>query len=415
MNRVITGIDYPLLFLYLLIASFGAANIFSVNPDNGIKQFSWLGISIIVGLCTFLVRPKFFENFAGLFYLLGLILLAGVLFIGKEINGAKAWYVFGPVSLQPVEFVKIFISLLLANFINSPNFNMKNTSAIVAILGIICTPIILILLQPDVGSIFVFTAFFIAAYREGFSGWLFVLGGYLATIFLSSLALEPLFVVLGLIILSLLATIFYLLNKGKFRSIKTLPFIISTLAILIISSAICFSAPFIRDHLPKHQRERIMVLFEGERKYRDTSGYNLLYSKTAIGSGGLTGKGYRQGSVTAGGFVPEQRTDYIFCTVGEEWGFIGSTILIIAYACLIGRIYYLAETQKTTFSRVFGYCLASVLFMHFTMNIAMVMGLFPTVGIPLPFFSYGGSSLLGFSLFTFIFLRLNYADKNSLI
>ena len=167
--------------------------------------------------------------------------------------------------------------------------------------------------------------------------------------------------------------------------------------------------------MPKHQRERIEVLYKGEKAFRDTSGYNLLYSKTAIGSGGFFGKGYREGSVTQGKFVPEQSTDYIFCTVGEEWGFLGSMLLILAYCLFIGRIYYLAEKQKSVFNRVFGYCFASILLMHFAINLGMVMGLFPTVGIPLPFFSYGGSSLLAFSIMTFIFFKLNYVDRNSLV
>ena len=173
--------------------------------------------------------------------------------------------------------------------------------------------------------------------------------------------------------------------------------------------------PKVLEKLPRHQKERIEVLYKGEKAFRDTSGYNLLYSKTAIGSGGLKGKGYREGSVTRGKFVPEQETDYIFCTVGEEWGFVGSTALILLYTLFIGRIYYLSERQKSTFNRVFGYSFASILLMHFGINIGMVMGLFPTVGIPLPYFSYGGSSLLAFSIMTAIFFKLNYTDKNRLV
>jgi rod shape determining protein RodA len=184
---------------------------------------------------------------------------------------------------------------------------------------------------------------------------------------------------------------------------------------ILLLCGLAFGSPYILEKLPKHQRERIEVLYKGEKAFRDTSGYNLLYSKTAIGSGGLWGKGYREGSVTQGKFVPEQETDYIFCTVGEEWGFLGSAILIFCYMIYIGRIYYLAEQQKSTFNRVFGYCFASILLMHFSINLGMVMGLFPTVGIPLPYFSYGGSSLLAFSMMTFIFFKLNYSDKNSLV
>ena len=192
-------------------------------------------------------------------------------------------------------------------------------------------------------------------------------------------------------------------------------YIIAIVLTVGLLSALSYGSPYILTKLPKHQRERIEVLYKGEKAFRDTSGYNLLYSKTAIGSGGFFGKGYREGSVTQGKFVPEQSTDYIFCTVGEEWGFFGSSMLVILYSVFIGRIYYLAEKQKSAFNRVFGYSFASILLMHFSINLGMVMGLFPTVGIPLPFFSYGGSSLLAFSMMTFIFFKLNYTDRNSLV
>ncbi len=411
MNKVFRGLDGLMLFLYLAIALFGVANIYSVDPASGTRQFVWLVISLVVGSSFFLVRPKFFENFAGLFYILGLILLAGVLVFGSYVNGAKAWYRIGPVSLQPVELAKISTALMLANYIDSPNFNIKKIQSLAIAVVIIFIPIVLILLQPDVGSILVFSAYFIALYREGMTGWLFIIGFYFAILFLASIWISSWIVVLVLAMI-IVIFLFILRKRIKWNQPVNIIFIILFLG---ISGAVSISSPYIFEKLPKHQKERILVLYEGEKKYRDTAGYNLLYSKTAIGSGGFWGKGYKQGSVTAGGFVPEQKTDYIFCTVGEEWGFVGSTILIIFYACLIARIYYLAETQKGAFSRVMGYSLASILLMHFMINIGMVIGLFPTVGIPLPFFSYGGSSLLGFSLFVFIFLRLNYADKNSLI
>ncbi|MGM5631350.1 rod shape-determining protein RodA [Apibacter raozihei] len=411
MNRVFRGIDGLMLFLYLAIAMFGVANIYSVDATSGTKQFVWLLIALGVGTSTFLVRPKFFENFAGLFYILGLLLLAGVLVFGSYVNGAKAWYKIGGFSLQPVEMAKISTALMLANYIDSPNFSIKKMQCLLIAVVIVAIPIILILLQPDVGSILVFTAYFIALYREGMSGWLFIIGFYFAILFLCSIWISS-WIIISVLALLILLFLIILRKKIKWNQPVNIIFII---IFLTISGAISVSSPYIFEKLPKHQKERILVLYEGERKYRDTAGYNLLYSKTAIGSGGFWGKGYKQGSVTAGGFVPEQRTDYIFCTVGEEWGFVGSSLLIICYSCLIARIYFLAETQKSAFSRVIGYCLGSVLLMHFLINVGMVIGLFPTVGIPLPFFSYGGSSLLGFSLFVFIFLRLNYADKNSLI
>lgn len=411
MNKIFRGVDGLMLFLYLLIALFGIANIYSVDSSSGTKQFIWLLISLTVGTSTFLVRPKFFENFAGLFYLFGLCLLTGVLLFGSYVNGAKAWYRIGGFSLQPVELAKISTALMLANYVDSPNFNIKNNQSLGIAFLIIFIPIVLILLQPDVGSILVFTAYFIALYREGMTGWLFIIGFYFAILFLTSIWV-PSWIVILILTFLLFLLLFLLRKKIKWNQHFNILFII---VFVLISSVISISSPFIFEHLPKHQKERILVLYEGEKKYRDTAGYNLLYSKTAIGSGGFWGKGYKQGSVTAGKFVPEQQTDYIFCTVGEEWGFVGCTLLIGLYTCLIARIYYLSETQKSAFSRVMGYSLASILFMHFLINIGMVIGLFPTVGIPLPFFSYGGSSLLGFSLFIFIFLRLNYSDKNSLI
>lgn len=411
MNKIFRGIDWLMLFLYLFIALFVIANIYSVDSSSGTKQLIWLLISLTLGTSTFLVRPKFFENFAGLFYILGLFLLAGVLFFGSYVNGAKAWYRIGGFSLQPVELAKISTALMLANYIDSPNFNIKNNQSLAISFLIIFIPIVLILLQPDVGSILVFIAYFIALYREGMTGWLFVIGFYFLFLFLVSIWIPSWIIIL--ILASLIISFLFIFRK-KIRWNQQIN-ILFIIIFLSISSLVSICSPFIFENLPKHQKERILVLYEGERKYRDTAGYNLLYSKTAIGSGGFWGKGYKQGSVTAGKFVPEQQTDYIFCTVGEEWGFVGCTILICLYTCLIARIYYLAETQKSAFSRVMGYSLASILFMHFLINIGMVIGLFPTVGIPLPFFSYGGSSLLGFSLFIFIFLRLNYSDRNRLI
>jgi len=312
--------------------------------------------------------------------------------------------------MQPVEFAKIGTALMVAHFVSGPNFNIKYRKSLRTVVLIIAVPALVVLAIPDVGSLLVFGAFFIALYREGLSGWFFGVIAILAAVFILALALNPIYVVLGLLVL--MAGII-LVNYGKIRwNVYTFGNIGGT---LIVLSALAFATPTVLEKLPKHQRERIEVLYKGEKAFRDTSGYNLLYSKTAIGSGGFWGKGYKQGSVTQGKFVPEQETDYIFCTVGEEWGFFGSALLLLAYSVYIARIYYLSERQKNHFNRVFGYCFASILLIHFAINIGMVMGLFPTVGIPLPYFSYGGSSLLAFSIMTAIFFKLNYADKNSLV
>jgi len=450
------GIDKLGLGLYLMLCIFAIANIYSVDEALGKKQLVFFGISLFVGLIIFFSRSKFFENMSGIIYIGGVLLLIGLFPFGKEILGQKNWYKFGSFTMQPVEFAKIGVALMLANYVSGPEYNLKNRKSLLTTLAIIGIPAVVVLAIPDVGSLLVFTAFFIALYREGLSGWLFGVGFTLAAVFLTSIAVQPLYVILFMLliaeiaiaitmfrlsldlliifgivvtlIISYFALIFnpfiligFVIIGGVFLIIKAFKdsvdiiSIVSVASVILFLSLISFGTPYILEKMPKHQRERIEVLYKGEKAFRDTSGYNLLYSKTAIGSGGMWGKGYREGSVTQGKFVPEQETDYIFCTVGEEWGFVGSAVLVLCYMVFIGRIYYLAEQQKSAFNRVFGYSFASILLMHFSINLGMVMGLFPTVGIPLPYFSYGGSSLLAFSMMTFIFFKLNYADKNSLV
>lgn len=404
------GIDKLGLSLYFLLCLFAVANIYSVEPASGIRQAVWLGVSVFVGMIIFMMRTKFFENMAGIIYLVGLFLLIGLFPFGTEILGQKNWYKFGPVSLQPVEFAKIGTALMLANYVSGPDFNLKHKKSLWTSIAIIGIPGIVVLLIPDVGSLLVFIAFFIALFREGLSGWFFGVGFIFAGVFLVALAVDPIYVVIAIAVIT--GFVLFINSNRIHWNIMSVSAIVGIVGVLC---GLAYGAPTILEKLPKHQRERIEVLYKGEKAFRDTSGYNLLYSKTAIGSGGFFGKGYREGSVTQGKFVPEQSTDYIFCTVGEEWGFLGSALLVICYTVFIGRIYYLSEKQKSAFNRVFGYCFASILMIHFTINLGMVMGLFPTVGIPLPFFSYGGSSLLAFSMMTFIFFKLNYADRNSLV
>lgn len=404
------GLDKLGIMLYFLICGFAIANIYSVDHDLGKKQMIFFTLSLVVSMVIFATRTKFFENMAGIFYIGGILLLIGLFPFGTEILGQKNWYKFGSITMQPVEFAKIGTALMLANYVSSPDFNLKYKKSLWIAILIIGIPAIVVLGIPDVGSLLVFGAFVIALYREGLSGWLFVSVGIFATVFLLAIAINPLYIVFPLFGI---AAVILLLNYSRISwNVVTISRIVGVLGLL---SGLAFAAPKILEKLPKHQRERIEVLYKGEKAFRDTSGYNLLYSKTAIGSGGFWGKGYLQGSVTQGKFVPEQETDYIFCTVGEEWGFFGSSILILIYAVYIARIYYLAERQKTIFNRVFGYSFASILLIHYGINIGMVMGLFPTVGIPLPYFSYGGSSLLAFSIMTAIFFKLNYTDKNSLV
>ncbi len=404
------GIDKLGIGLYLVLCVFAIININSVDAKLGSKQLMFFGISLFVGMIIFFMRTKFFENMSAIIYVGGVLLLIGLFPFGTEILGQKNWYKFGGFTMQPVEFAKIGTTLMLANYVSSPDFNINNKKSLYTALAIVAIPGVVVLMIPDIGSLLVFFAFLMALYREGLSGWLFGVIFIFAAVFLISIAVNPLYIVITILIIT---AIFVFLNFYKIQgNVMLIIGIVLTVGVL---SGLSYSSVYVLSKLPKHQRERIEVLYKGEKAFRDTSGYNLLYSKTAIGSGGLKGKGYKQGSVTQGKFVPEQETDDIFCTVGEEWGFLGSTILILCYSVFIGRIYYLAENQKSTFNRVFGYCFASILLIHFSINLGMVMGLFPTVGIPLPFFSYGGSSLLAFSIMTFIFFKLNYADKNSLV
>lgn len=404
------GIDKLGIGLYILLCVFAIVNINSVDAKLGSKQLMFFGISCFVGMIIFFMRTKFFENMSAIIYVGGVLLLVGLFPFGTEILGQKNWYKFGGFTMQPVEFAKIGTALMLANYVSNPDFNLKNKKVLYTSLAIVAIPGVVVLMIPDVGSLLVFFAFVMALYREGLSGWLFGVIFIFAATFLVSLAVPPIYVVITILII---AAILVFLNFYRIQG--NIVLIIGIVLSVGVLSGLSYSSEYVLSKLPKHQRERIEVLYKGEKAFRDTSGYNLLYSKTAIGSGGMTGKGYKQGSVTQGKFVPEQETDYIFCTVGEEWGFAGSTILILCYTLFIGRIYYLSEKQKSTFNRVFGYCFASILLIHFAINLGMVMGLFPTVGIPLPFFSYGGSSLLAFSIMTFIFFKLNYADKNSLV
>ena len=408
------GIDTIGVLAYLVLCIFAILNIYSVDEGLGTKQFIFFVLSLILWGVIFAIRYKFFENFAPIFYLGGVLLLLGLFPFGKEILGQKNWYKIGSFTMQPVEFMKIGTALMLANFVSNGSFTPTNSNIFKALI-IIGIPATIVLAIPDVGSLLVFFAFAIALYREGLNGRFFTTIGVFTIIFLISIYLvvnniNPLYEIIAIVLISI-----FVITKNFRTLMKNIPILGGIVVITIFLSGFVFFTPKILEKLPKHQRERVMVLYEGEMKYRDTSGYNLLYSKTAIGSGNIFGKGYREGSVTRGKFVPEQETDYIFCTVGEEWGFVGSTALILLYAFYIGRIYYLSEKQKSIFNRIFGYSFASILLMHFGINIGMVIGLFPTVGIPLPYFSYGGSSLVAFSIMTAIFFKLDYTDRNALV
>ncbi len=379
---------------------------YSVSSEKADKQVVWILLSFFFIFFVFLFRPVHYKYFTPFFFLITLLLLIGVFFFGKNVNGSKSWYVFGPISFQPSELSKISTSLMIAYLMSQYNNKMLFYSCVIFIL-----PATLIFFQPDPGSSIVFFSFLLTLYREGLSIYFILYFLFSIVLFVLSLNIPPWIIVLFLFIFF----IFFLKKKRKNISFVDLFFYI--FLFFIFSSISIFSSFLSQKFLKKHHRDRINILFQNEfdKKYRENVGYNLLYSKTAIGSGRFFGKGYQKGTVTKGKFVPEQHTDYIFCTVGEEWGFIGSIIFIAFYLFFISRIYFLSERQKDVFGRVFGYSVGNIILTHFVINLGMVMGIFPTIGIVLPFFSYGGSSLWSFTILLFIFVRMDASDQTNFI
>ena len=408
-KSVFANIDWTLVFIYLLMLFFGWLNIYAANYDEGAvnlitmnaepgKQLFWIATSFIWIFLILLLDGKFYTTFSYLIYIFMLLLLIGVLIIGKEIGGAKSWYDLGSFSMQPSEFAKIGVLLALSKYLSQLNINLTNIDTQIKAFALILLPIILIMLQPDAGSAIVFASLFLVLYREGISGVYLVILALAISLFILTLKFET---QIAMIITTLVATVFgYLIKKGK-NSIK--PAIFS----LVIALGFIQSVEYLyKEILRPHHRSRIDLIL-GKIDDIHGAGYNLHQSKIAIGSGGFSGKGFLDGTQTKFNFVPEQSTDFIFCTIGEEWGFIGSVITIGLFLALLLRLIVLAERQRSTFSRVYGYGLATILFCHFFINIAMTIGIMPVIGIPLPFFSYGGSSLWGFSILLFIFIKLD--------
>ena len=408
-KSVFANIDWTLVFIYLLMLFFGWLNIYAANYDEGAvnlitmnaepgKQLFWIATSFIWIFLILLLDGKFYTTFSYLIYIFMLLLLIGVLIIGKEIGGAKSWYDLGSFSMQPSEFAKIGVLLALSKYLSQLNINLTNIDTQIKAFALILLPIILIMLQPDAGSAIVFASLFLVLYREGISGVYLVILALVISLFILTLKFET---QIAMIITTLVATVFgYLIKKGK-NSIK--PAIFS----LVIALGFIQSVEYLYNEILRpHHRSRIDLIL-GKIDDIHGAGYNLHQSKIAIGSGGFSGKGFLDGTQTKFNFVPEQSTDFIFCTIGEEWGFIGSVITIGLFLALLLRLIVLAERQRSTFSRVYGYGLATILFCHFFINIAMTIGIMPVIGIPLPFFSYGGSSLWGFSILLFIFIKLD--------
>ena len=413
-QSVTNNIDWITILLYAVLVGLGWMTIYSAslpNEETSIfdisqaygKQIMFIMTSIPLIIVTLTADAKIYDKYAFIFYGLGLLLLAGLFVLGKTIKGQTNWYSFGGFSLQPSEFAKIATSLVLAKFLSDVQINLKNTNHQLLAFAIIALPVLLIMMQPDAGSAMIFVSLSLVLYREGLPGWYLGTGAIAIVLFLAALLVRPQFVILfgALVILAQ-----YFVTRRAMRN----PILSSV--IFVAMTAFVLSVSYVYDNvLESHQKDRINVLF-GKDVNMQAEGYNLNQAQIAIGSGGWFGKGYLEGTQTKGGFVPEQHTDYIFTTVGEEWGFVGGIAVIAVFITLLLRIIYLAERQKSKFSRVYGYCVASILFMHFFVNITMLIKLFPTVGVPLPFFSYGGSSLWAFTLLLFIFIKMDANKVN---
>ena len=438
-------------------------NIFAVNFNEQYKsifdtsqkygnQLIWIALSIIAILVVFIIDYKFYPFFAYVIYGITIILLISVLVFGKVIHGSRSWITFLGFNFQPSEFAKIATSLAVARYLSSYNITIRSFKSIVILFAFVTLPALLIFLQPDWGTTIVFFCFFLVLFREGLPGWILLLGVIIIGLFIGSLMFSKIVTVISLVILAMVT--YYAINKRIKHIIIAVLIVVSCyfiikvakrfvqyniseyviiLATLALSSfislvlairhkihnvavillflfsfiAFTYSVDYVFHNVLKpHQQKRVNILLGKESDPRGY-GYNINQSKIAIGSGGFKGMGYLKGTQTKLDFVPEQSTDFIFCAVGEEWGFAGTTIVILLFAILLLRIIFLAERQRSPFTRIYGYAVASILFIHFTINIGMTIGLAPVIGIPLPFFSYGGSSLLAFSILLFILVRLD--------
>lgn len=415
-QSVTNNLDWISVVIYLILVILGWLNIYSsslssIEGETSIfdfsqiygKQFLFILFSIPIIFIVLSVDAKFYEKYSSILFAVSLLSLVGLFAFGKTIAGQRCWYGIGSFTLQPSEFAKAATLLALAKYLSDVQVNLKDFNRQVQALLILSLPVLLILPQPDPGSALIYSAFILVLYREGLPSWYLWTGFIAIILFVMALILKPL-VIIG-IAFAVIVFIYYrsrIINRN---------WILSAI-ILVGISGFVFSVDYVFENVFKqHHRDRFNILLGKEVDMKGV-GYNTNQSEIAIGSGGWFGKGYLEGTQTKGGFVPEQHTDYIFTTVGEEWGFVGSLFVIALFVILIIRIIYLAERQKTKFSRVYGYCVAAILFIHFFVNIAMVVGVFPTIGVPLPFFSYGGSGLWGFTILLFIFLKMDANKVN---
>ncbi|HBS52440.1 MAG TPA: rod shape-determining protein RodA [Flavobacterium sp.] len=407
-NQSITNnIDWSSVVIYGLLVLLGWLNIYSSSLSSmegtSEKQFLFIALTIPLIFIVLFVDGKFYEKYASIIYGISLLSLIGLFAFGKTIAGQRCWYGFGSFTLQPSEFAKAATALALAKYLSDTQINLSFTNRQIQALAIVCLPVLLILPQPDPGSALIYSAFFLVLYREGLPSWYIWTGFSAILLFVLSLLLQPQYVIL---LALLVIVIVHIKSRLADRNIVLSAILFALISGFVLSVNYVFTNVF-----KQHHRDRFNILL-GKTVDMKGIGYNTNQSEIAIGSGGFFGKGFLEGTQTKGGFVPEQHTDYIFTTVGEEWGFLGSLVVIALFVTLLLRIIYLAERQKTKFSRVYGYCVAGILFIHFFVNIAMVVGIFPTIGVPLPFFSYGGSGLWGFTILLFIFLKMDANKVN---
>ncbi|MCC6252107.1 MAG: rod shape-determining protein RodA [Bacteroidia bacterium] len=405
---IFSNIDWITVIFYLLLVGMGWINIYAsvYNEEHQLitdlsqkygKQMIWIVTSILLATVILIIDGNFYAAIAWPLWIIVLISLVAVLFFGTEISGSKSWFKIGEFSVQPAEFAKFATAMVLAKYLSQLGIKMTDTKTKIISTIIIITPIILILLENETGVALVFISFILVLYREGLSGNFLLFGMLMLVLFMLALLVDKLIL---LIVLFSLSVILFLFMRKSRQNIFLL------IGMIVVCSSVIYGVDYAYNHLQPHQRKRIDV-FLGKEADIKKAGYNVNQSLIAIGSGGIYGKGFLNGTQTKYDFVPEQSTDFIFCTVGEEWGFVGTATVILVFILLFLRILFLAERQRSQFSRIYAYGVVSILFFHLMINIGMTIGLAPVIGIPLPFFSYGGSSLWSFTILLFILVKLD--------
>jgi rod shape determining protein RodA len=410
-KRLFHNIDWILVILWLVLVITGWLNIFSTGNNHEFsnlldfsqrygKQLLWIILAMVIGLFFLILDPRLIPPLSNMIYIVFNLSLVAVLIFGTEVNASRSWFQVGGFALQPAEFAKVATAMAMARYMSNINFDIHNRKTLLTIAGIIALPTLLIMLQPDLGSAIVLLSLGLMLYRFGLWPWYLYGAIILAVLFLLDMLFSS-FIVTGIIVLT--TSIIILVMRSWKRDV----WVIAAMGMIAILLVFAFDFMYTKGLKP-HQKERIEVYLDNlqgiDRDIRNV-GYNFYQSKVAIGSGGWIGKGYLQGTQTKMNFIPEQDTDFIFCTVGEEWGFLGSMFIITVYLFLLYRIIQRAEMQRSRYSKIYGYCVVSILLFHFVINVGMTIGLTPVIGIPLPFMSYGGSSLWAFTILLFIFIK----------